>query len=39
MGRAADNIEQFEEGVRVKYNADLAISTGRSRFSLLLTEP
>ena len=32
MGRAADNIEQFEEGVRVKYNADLAISTGRSRF-------
>ena len=32
MARRAASIESFEEGVRVKYNADLAIATGRSRF-------
>ena len=32
MAKRAASIENFEEGIRVRYNADLAIATGKSRF-------
>ena len=39
MARGTANIEQLADSVRIKYNTDLAIATGRSRFEMIVLIP